>query len=170
MPENTAPILIASCGNVMAGDDAVGPRITAALRSRTPLPNTDIIDLDLRPAALLDFLPHRRALILVDAAHCPDQSPGSLIDFDWFDPHRPPLAHDDALSTHGLSIANQLDLASALNALPPHIRLIAIALQQATHGSPPSHAVQRAIPHAVNRVAHHIHQWNQRLCEPASHA
>ncbi|MCC6682836.1 MAG: hydrogenase maturation protease [Phycisphaeraceae bacterium] len=120
-------ILVASCGNPDAGADAFGPAVTAALRQkRGQTPFFKVIDLGIRPAALLDHLEGVDELIIVDAALLPGRKPlPGVLDIDWDSPARPPLAHDDPMSTHGLSIAHQLELARALGLLPPRVRLIA---------------------------------------------
>ncbi len=131
-------ILIASCGNPDAGADAFGPAVTAALRSQAP-PHMKVVDLGIRPAALLDHLQDVDELIIVDAALLPDARE-PLLDIDWDSPDRPPLAHDDPMSTHGLSIAHQLELARALGLLPPHVRLIAATINAPTAALPGSAA------------------------------
>src|SRR5690606_20782439 len=100
----------AACGNVMASDDAFGPLVARELR-RTDPPGVDVIDLDIRPAALLDHLAGRAGLIILDAVHAPDSEPGTVLDIDWFSEARPALLNDDTMSTHGLSIGMQLELA-----------------------------------------------------------
>ena len=147
----TPPVLIAACGNVTAGDDAFGPMVAEALRRRG-VPDADVVCLDLRPAALLDHLPGREALCLVDAACCQDQPPGVVIDFDWFCPHRPELLDDDVLSTHGLSIADQLALADALGILPQTVRLVAATVAPSEHGGPASIDLHRLVDVAVRRI------------------
>ncbi len=125
------PILVAACGNTLAGDDAFGPLVAQELQRRPPA-GVDVIDLGMRPAGLIDHLPGRRVVILVDAALWPGHAPGELLDMDFFDPLRPPLCADRITSTHALSLAGQLELAEALGMLPEIVRLVAL-VAQATH-------------------------------------
>lgn len=157
-------LLVAACGNVMASDDAFGPLVAHELRHRS-LPGVDVIDLDIRPAALLDHLAGRTGLILVDAAHAPDAEPGEVLDIDWFDPKRPELVNDDAMSTHGLSIASQLELAQRLGMLPERVRLIAAVVEPHGVGDPVSLCLARQIITAVNLVVMHAERWSASILE-----
>jgi hydrogenase maturation protease len=168
MIASVSPILVASCGNVMAADDGFGPSVVAALQQRN-LPGVQAINLDIRPAALLDYLADRKALILVDAALCPDCRAGQLLDMDWYDPQRPPLVDDDALSTHGLSITNQLQLAARLNLAPKTVRLIAATIGSVEYGQCAGELVRELISPAVNVIAAHAAKWLENSGE-AHHA
>lgn len=132
-PRNPA-ILVASCGNIMAGDDAFGPQVTGLLRRRPLPPAVRVIDLDIRPTALLEYLAGQESLILVDAAVSARHRPGTLLCVDWFAGDRPQLVHDDALSTHGLSLGHQLELAAALQTLPEKVTLVALIAEPADIG------------------------------------
>ncbi|MFI5380272.1 MAG: hydrogenase maturation protease, partial [Tepidisphaerales bacterium] len=115
-------LLILCFGNPMAGDDAFGPMVAREL-SALHDPRLNVVDLSREsPAAMLDHLDSQSALIIVDAVTGPGIAPGQLIDIDWHDQARPNLVHDSALSTHGLSVANQLELAERLGMLPASIR------------------------------------------------
>jgi hydrogenase maturation protease len=151
MDKQRPRILVATCGNVMASDDAFGPMVARELRSHA-LPSVEVIDLDIRPAALLDYLPGKDGLILVDAVHAPGLEPGRVLDIDWFSPDRPGLVNDDTMSTHGLSLAMQLDLARSLDLLPPHVRLIALSIEPARVGQTASEHLTAAVGKAVDLV------------------
>ncbi len=132
MSDSPPNLLVAACGNLMASDDAFGPMVARELRG-WELPGVEVVDLDIRPAALLDYLAGRTGLILVDAVYTPDREPGRVLDMDWFDPEpqgRPELANDDTMSTHGLSLAMQLDMAERLGMLPPFVRLIGVSIDR----------------------------------------
>jgi len=169
MPESP-DILIACCGNDMAGDDALGSLVAAALRRQPTLPAT-LIELGMRPAALLDHLAGQRALLLVDAARVDPSTNGdadakNLIDVDFFAPHCPPLVHDDALSTHGLSIADQLELARRLDMLPPVVRLIGAAVETLALGRPASASVRALAEGAARRLIDHVNAGSPWQTEP----
>ncbi|QNN24057.1 hydrogenase maturation protease [Planctomycetales bacterium ZRK34] len=162
MIASVSPILVASCGNVMATDDGFGPAVIAALQQHN-LPGVQAINLDIRPAALLDYLADRKALILVDAALSPDCRAGQLLDMDWHDPQRPPLVDDDALSTHGLSISSQLELAARLRLAPKTVRLIAATIGSVEHGPCIGEMVRDLIKPAVHVIAGHALKWMDDL-------
>lgn len=146
------PILIATCGNGLAGDDAFGPLMARALCEHD-LPGAEIVELGMNPTALLDRLAGGcGALILIDAAEARDLPPGRLIEFDWNAPGRPALRVERSVSTHGLSVAGQLDLALGLGLLPPVVRIIAVTAAAAETGETVSAACRRQIEPAVERV------------------
>lgn len=161
MPRGTRPILIAACGNTMAGDDAFGPRVAEAL-TRTRLPAAEIVNLATKPGGLLNHLPGPQLLLVVDAAVQDDKPVGHLIELDWFDPGRPPLAHEAALSSHGVSIADQIHLADRLGMLPRHVRLVACTIGSTHPGQPMHGAVQRQVPIAARRIAAYVRDWLEK--------
>lgn len=157
-------ILVAACGNIMASDDAFGPLVARELRHRAPA-GIEVTDLDIRPAALLDYLTGKDGLILVDAVHAPSLEIGELIDIDWFSPDRPALINDDTMSTHGLSLAMQLNLAKQLDLLPPRVRLIAVAIEPVSVGQPISDHLPRSVIAAADLASHYATLWTSHLPE-----
>ena len=66
-----APILVACCGNPLAGDDAFGHLVAEELQ-HDPMVGVEVLDLAMNPASLLDQnLEGRRVLLIVDAAEVP---------------------------------------------------------------------------------------------------
>jgi len=158
MVDRQHPVLVAACGNAMAGDDAFGPRVAEALRGSAP-PAVQIVDLATKPASLLDYLPGPELLLIVDAAWDANAPVARLVDMDWCDPDRPPLEHDAAISSHGLSLADDLVLADRLGMLPKQVRLIACFIGSAQIGQPMQRAVCRQVPVAAARVVAHAKTW-----------
>ena len=156
-------IVVAACGNVMAAADAFGPWVVAALREED-FAGVEVVNLDINPAALLDHLGGREALIVVDAVQCPGELKGALIDRDWFDPNRPPLVHDDVLSSHGLSLAEQIQLAGQLKLLPRYVRLLALVIDGAAVGETPPDC-RRQVRAAVGRIKHWVSKWRDGKSE-----
>ena len=139
-----APILVAAYGNPMAGDDAFGPLLAESLQ-RNPLRDVEAVDLGMNPGGLLGLLDGRLALVLADAVHVPDTAAGVLIDCDWDQADRPPLASECKLSTHGLSIADQVELAGSLAMLPRTVRLIAVTTAREVSMQSPDDAITRQL-------------------------
>ena len=152
------PILVAAFGNDMAADDAFGPLVAEALRAMAPA-GVEVVNLGMRPAALLDHLAGRAALCVVDAARGAGLAEGTLLDVDFFAADRPPLVHDAALSTHGLSVADELALAQQLGLCPAEVRLIAAIVGSVEVGRPIGAAVRGQVSAAARRVA----DWAARL-------
>jgi hydrogenase maturation protease len=142
----TPPILIAAVGNATAGADAFGSLVLQALAAHVN-PAVQLLDLATNPTALLDHLPGRRLLVIVDAALQEDTPSPTLLDINYFSPHRPALASPPATSTHALSLADQLALARTLNLLPPEVRLIAALITP--HQAANIESVRTLVPQAV---------------------
>jgi hydrogenase maturation protease len=146
------PILVATCGNPLAGDDAFGSLVADALRRISP-PHVDVVDLGMQPAGLLNHLEGREALIVVDAALADAGFPaGNLIDVDFAAAERPRLVHDEPLSSHGLSLAHELELARQLKMLPKRVHLVAAAAGEMGIGAAPGAAVSALVEPAVRRI------------------
>ena len=148
------PTLIVACGNPDAGDDGFGHAVAERLRSDA-LPGVTIKQLGMRPADLLEDAQAYGTLIIVDAVSCPGEDPGSLVDIDWFDPKRPVLQNETALSTHGMSMGMQLELLRSLGMLPPVVRVLGSHIGQVKVGYPLTDAVQES----VSRVAGVIRRY-----------
>ena len=145
------PVLIITCGNPDAGDDGFGHAVAEGLRA-DPLPGVRVAELGTRPAELLDHAQGCAALIIVDAVCCPGQEPGILMDVDWFDPARPALRSEKALSTHGISLGRQIDLCKSLEMLPSVVRLVGVNIVRPEIGCPMTETVRRSIPAAVKAI------------------
>ena len=125
------------------------------------------MDLDIRPAALLDYLPGRSGLILVDAVHAPGLTPGRVLDWDWFSSDRPELVNDDTMSTHGLSLAMQLEMADRLAMLPPYVRLIGLTIDSALEvGRKASPDLVRNVITAADLIRMHAEHRSDTPREP----
>ena len=151
MSEQRQPILVATCGNRFAGDDAFGP-LLAELLLRDGIPGVEVVDLAMQPTDLVDVLENREALVIADAAVCPQMPVGTLLECDWDSAARPPLLHDEVMSTHGLSVGGQVELARALGMLPPVIRLLAVNLGQTSAGAHASDDVTKQLEPARRRI------------------
>jgi hydrogenase maturation protease len=148
----SARVLVATCGNCLAGDDAFGPLVGRRLRE-LELPGVKVVDLDLKPAALLDHLPWPDCLILVDAVDAADWPEQELIDIDLSKEELPALLHDDALSSHGLGLADQLELARRLHLLPHKLHFLGAALRAAQIGTAARPQLAQLVQATLERVA-----------------
>ena len=168
MPNDVPPILVAACGNIMAGDDGFGPRVARELRRR-PLPRAiEVLDLGMKPAGLIAHLEHRAGLVLVDAAITDDDEPeAALIELDFFDPNRPSLWHDASLSSHGLSLAHELELAQRLDLAPERVRLIAAPVTDVRVGAPLGAVTRSLLRPAADRIEALVRHWLRETKAPA---
>jgi hydrogenase maturation protease len=144
-------ILIVTCGNPDAADDGFGHGVAEVLRTDS-LPGITVVELGTRPADLLDYMEGYAALIIVDAVCCQGEKPGGLIEMDWLDAARPVLKSEAALSTHGISLGQQIDLGQSLEMLPPVVRLVGVNLVRSEIGGLMTETVRRCIPDAVRVI------------------
>lgn len=159
MPGETR-VLVLALGNPEAGDDGVGPRVARELRARDD-PRMRVVDLASGgPSALLDELEGGGGLIVVDAVTGPGLVPGEVVDVDWRDPARPGLAGGAAISSHAMSVGEQLRLADRLGILPGRVRIVCVALGSAKLGDAMSPAVRDAVPGATSRVLEWVARWS----------
>ena len=147
-------VLIITFGNQDAGDDGFGHAVAEILRA-DPVPDVMVKELGTRLSHLLDYAAEYAALIIVDAVCCPGDKPGSLMDVDWSDPTRPALRREEELSTHGISLAGQIELGQCLEMLPACIRLVGVNIGRITTGCPMTEAVRRRIPEAAGLIRKH---------------
>lgn len=158
--DHTLPILVAAYGNELAADDSFGPLVAEAVRGRA-LAGVEVVTLGMRPMSLLDYLAGRSAVCVVDAASCEDAPPGTLLDMDFLDANRPRLVYDHALSSHGLSVADELELARQLGTCPKDVWLVAAVANSVEVGRPICEEVLSLVPTAAARIA----DWAGRILE-----
>jgi Ni,Fe-hydrogenase maturation factor len=63
------------------------------------------------------------------------------------------LIHDSTLSTHGLSVADEIKLAERLGTCPKHVWLVAVVADSVEVGRPVGEVVLRQVPAAAARIA-----------------
>ncbi|MGE5611237.1 MAG: hydrogenase maturation protease [Bacillota bacterium] len=148
------PILVATCGNSMGGDDAFGPLVAGALRQR-PVRGIEILDLHGNPAQLLDHIEGCRALLLVDAAMGANMRPGQLLDMPWSAARERLHLSARSLSSHDPSLVDQLALAETLGQLPQYARLIVLIIPDAELGRAPRPLLLRRALAAARQIHRH---------------
>jgi hydrogenase maturation protease len=73
-----APVLVLGLGNLLLSDDAAGLHLEAALKEeRGASPQVEFVDGGTQGLALLDYLSHRRAVLVLDAVGL-GAEPGSV--------------------------------------------------------------------------------------------
>lgn len=166
MYSTTTPLLVASFGNPLAGDDAFGELVSTRVEAMA-LPDVAVHNIGMQPFGLVHRLSDGfHGLVIVDASQATPVVPaGELLDIDFFEQRELQLVHDIALSTHGLSIADELKLARTLDILPPRVRLVTVTSATFDIGSQPTRAMQRLVQLAAVSVARIVEQWR---CESGS--
>ncbi len=132
-------VRVVGLGNALRGDDAVG--LAVARRLRELLPDADVIEGSGEPAALLDALGDgAREVAIVDAVSS-GAAPGVV---HRFDASRSALPLAASATTHGLGLAEAIELGRALGRLPARLVVYGIEGQGYETGAPLSPAVARA--------------------------
>ena len=151
----------------MAGDDAFGQLVGDRVMAMD-LPDVEVASLGAQPYALVHHLEAgRQGLVIVDASQATRQVPaGQLLDIDFNRADELQLIHDIALSTHGLSVANELELASKLDILPPWVRLVSATIEHFEIGCSPTLVTQSLVEPAALCVAGMVQQWISECRRP----
>lgn len=130
---------IIGLGNALRGDDAVG--LVVARRVRELLPGADVLELSGEPAELLDVLGDGvEHVVLVDAVTS-GAPPGTVHRLDASE--AAPVV-DATTTTHGLGLAETIELGRALERLPPRLLILGVEGRSFEVGAPLSPDVVRA--------------------------
>lgn len=140
--------LVVGLGHPDRGDDAVGSLVAAALRAGAPRGLQVRTSLD--PVRLPDLWTGRDLVVVVDAATGAGP-PGTVRVLDASSAPLPVLPASPG-STHGLSLADVVELSRRTGALPRRLLVVSVAGSSFTLGDRPSPAVAAAVPEAVEAV------------------
>jgi hydrogenase maturation protease len=140
--------LVVGIGNCDRGDDGVGPFITRGLRGRLP-EGVEVRESGGEATRLLELLAGADAAWLVDAA-VSGADPGTIRRLDAA--HGPLPGTMLALSSHGLGLAQAVELARALGSLPRRLVVYAIEGAEFAPGAPLSPAVEAAALEVGSRL------------------
>jgi len=138
-------MLILGCGNRHRGDDAAG--ILAAERLRALGIAAEVCAGE--PSELMEAWAGADDVILIDAVVT--DSPAGAVHV-W-DAQHPPRFATSSASTHGLGVAQAIELARALDCLPARLRVFGIEGKRFELGSEVTPEVERAVEEVVRRIA-----------------
>jgi hydrogenase maturation protease len=141
-------LLIVGIGNPFRSDDAAGIVLSRLLRDCVP-PGVRVIEETGEGAALLDAWRGATAVILVDAVQS-GAAPGT---FHRLDLRAQEIPHQFfRYSTHAFGVAEAVELARALNRLPPRLIFHGIEGKQFASGEGLSPEVERALPSTLHYI------------------
>jgi hydrogenase maturation protease len=140
-------LLVVGVGSPDRGDDVAGLLVARLVRCRVA--SARVVESDGCPADLVSELGRCRAAWLVDAT-VSGMQPGWVVRHDAT--ASLPTVRRGASSTHGLGLAQALELARALSALPPRVVFYGIEGAHFTRGAPPTDAVVRAAERVAEMV------------------
>jgi len=139
--------LVVGVGNRNRGDDGVGPRVVDAVRARlahvaTYLAHGDLSDLVMR------WEPEQQ-VIVVDAM-VSGRPPGSIVEVNAVEEHLP--IDSGLLSSHGVGLAEAVELARALDRLPARLTIFGVEAERFEHLGEIGTNVASAIDEVVDRI------------------
>lgn len=144
-----ARIGVIGIGNVLTGDDGIGPYVVRVLDAAWELPDVEVIDAGTPGLDLTTILSGVEAAVLVDAVTARGV-PGALRTYDKATLlSRPPAM---ALSPHEPGVREALMNAEFMGAAPATVTLVGVIPATVALGCRLSPAVQAAVPAAVEAV------------------
>lgn len=142
--------LIGGIGNVLLGDDGVGPYVLHLLESQYTFgDNVKLVDLGTPALDLTHQIAGLDALILVDSV-ASDDPPGTTTLFRKEDIVRE--APSERLDPHSPALSECLLTAEMLGASPKQVLLVGIVGESYEPGSPLTAAVQESVAKAMEAV------------------
>jgi hydrogenase maturation protease len=142
--------LIGGVGNVLLGDDGVGPFVLSQLESRYTLDeDVELIDLGTPALDLTHQIVGLRSLILIDSI-ASDDPPGTVLLYRKDDILR--IAPAERLDPHSPALSECLMIADMLGASPEHVLLVGIVGESYEPGAPVSQRVKDAIDHSIEKI------------------
>jgi hydrogenase maturation protease len=142
--------LIGGIGNVLLGDDGVGPYVARILESMYAFDESiEIVDLGTPALDLTHQIVGLRSLILVDSVASDDPA-GTLALYSKEDILRDTPA--ERLDPHSPALSECLMTAAMLGAMPQNVLLVGISGKCYEPGQPLSPAVRRAVGPAMDAI------------------
>jgi hydrogenase maturation protease len=152
MPGADRRIIVIGIGNPDRGDDAAGRAVARWLHGKLP-PAVEIVEHNGEASTLLACIEGATIACLIDA--CASKAPAGTI--RRFDVGATPLPQGTFnISTHGLGLAEAVELARALGQLPGRCIVYAIEGGSFELGAPLSPPVAAAIAEVARRVREEI--------------
>jgi hydrogenase maturation protease len=159
--------LIGGIGNVLLGDDGVGPYVVRLLESMYAFEeNVEIADLGTPALDLTHQIVGLHSLILVDCVASDDEVPGTLQLYRKEDISRESPAQ--RLDPHSPALSECLMTAAMLGASPEHVLLVGIVGKSYEPGEPLSAAVQESVKLAIEEILLELHRQGFTFRKKAS--
>ena len=155
-------VLVLGLGNVLLGDDAVGPLTLVRLERdyRFP-PEVRLVDGGTLGLALLDELALAEQVILVDAV-ATDEAPGTLVRLQG---EAVRDAVRERLSVHQVGVADLLDAARLIGRYPDSVVLLGLVPGSIGVGVGCTAAVEAALTELVSAVVREVRSLGYELFE-----
>ncbi len=141
MRQQAQRLIVIGIGNPDRGDDGAGRIVVQRLRGKLPA-HVEVAELDGEATGLLALLDGADAAILIDAC-LSNSAPGTVQRFDAAQVPLPNARFN--LSTHGLGLAEAIELARVLGQLPDSCVVYAIEAASVEDGTELSAPVAAAV-------------------------
>lgn len=159
-------VLVLGLGNVLLGDDGLGPVALARLeREYRFAPEVRLVDGGTLGLTLLDELAQARHAILVDAV-ATDEPPGTLVRLDG---EAVRDAVRERLSVHQVGVADLLDVARLVGCYPDSVVLLGLVPGSLGLHVGRTAAVESALSGLVSAVAREVRSLGYECLEPPCH-
>jgi len=143
-------VLIGGIGNVLLGDDGVGPHVVHLLESLYTFgDNVELADLGTPALDLTHQIAGLHSVILVDSV-ASDDPPGTVVLYRKADILRETPAQ--RLDPHSPALSECLLTAEMLGATPQNVLLVGIAGESYEPGCPLSAAVRQSLGQAIDAI------------------
>lgn len=154
MRESGRSVAVLGIGNVLMGDDALGPWVVKALEAAwAPLEGLQLIDAGTPGLDLTAYLAGLDAVVVVDVVKAAG-APGEVRLFGKEQlVERPPVL---ALSPHEPGLREAILNADFQGVCPRSLRLVGVIPQRVDYGLGLSAPVRAALPLVVERVRHEL--------------
>ncbi len=162
MPE-PLKIVVVGLGNLIMGDDGLGPRTIEELQKAGLPGNVTLLDLGTPGLGLSTYISGYDALILIDAVH-DDTEPGTMRTYTLDELMQMPSA--PRLSPHSPAVQESLALAELEGSAPKQVALIGVVPEDCSMGIRLTPAVEEAVP----RVCAEVRRLVSMMSAPATAA
>jgi len=135
-------------GNPYRRDDGAGLEVARRLRATRP-PGIRILEEEGEPASLIQCFELMQEVLIIDAVSTGGM-PGELLRFDAT--HEPLPAETFRSSTHALGVGDAIELARALDKLPPRVAVYGIEGESFEAGEGLSPAVEATVASLVTEL------------------
>jgi hydrogenase maturation protease len=143
--------LIGGIGNVLLGDDAVGPHLVHLIEARYSFgENIEIADLGTPALDLTHRIVGRDLVILIDAVACSEYPAGSLLLYRK--EQILSIAPTQRLDPHSPAVSECLLAAEMLGSMPENVLLVGIVGESYEPGRSLSNAVQASMEKAIAAI------------------
>ncbi|NOZ04419.1 MAG: hydrogenase maturation protease [FCB group bacterium] len=154
------PIKIIAIGNVLYGDDGIGYSILQDLRKRPSFSGIPLINCGVDALSLIDHFSDTEQVIIIDAVKMGMQ-PGTIKVFETSDVEFTVLSK--LFSLHGINLANVLELAELIGAIPDKITIVGVEPEQLQAGKGLSPAVADARTEIIDNLRSLIFECQHQI-------